>query len=132
MKRNLFVISFMISISISITGCQLQNSEETTPAVRALVAYLNALVSKDEASLTVLSCADWEVNALLELDALQSVETSLEGLNCRQTMADDASATVLCEGKILTSYGGEVQEYDLRRRTYTMVEQGGNWLVCGY
>jgi len=132
MKRSLFVILFLVSVAIITAGCQPQVSGTTTPAIKALMAYLNALTNKDEATLTVLSCADWEANALLELDAFQSVETSLEGLSCQQNVADDGSVTVTCEGKIVASYGGEVQEFDLSERTYSMVEQGGDWLVCGY
>ncbi len=133
MKRSALVKIFLVSIVIITAGCQPQASEATTtPAVKALVAYLNALVDKDEAALTALSCADWEANALLELDAFQSVETHLEGLSCQQNVAADGSVTVNCQGKIVTSYGGELQEYDLSQRTYNMVQQGGDWLVCGY
>ena len=133
MKRSHFVFLFLVSVAIIIAGCQPKVSgATTTPAIKVLVAYLNALTDKDEATLTVLSCADWEANALLELDAFQSVETSLEGLSCQQNVADDGSVTVTCQGKIVASYGGEVQEFDLSERTYSMVEQGGDWLVCGY
>ena len=133
MKRSHFVFLFLVSVVIIIPGCQPKGlGATTTPAIKVLVAYLNALTDKDEATLTVLSCADWEANALLELDAFQSVETSLEGLSCQQNVADDGSVTVTCEGKIVASYGGEVQEFDLSERTYSMVEQGGDWLVCGY
>jgi hypothetical protein len=133
MKRSLFVLLFFVSIAIITAACQSQGSEATTaPATKALVAYLNALTSKDEAALTALSCTDWEANALLELDAFQSVETRLEELSCQQNMAADGSVTVNCQGKIVTSYGSEVQEFDLGQRTYSMVQQGGDWLVCGY
>lgn len=96
------------------------------------MSYLNALVDKDETILTLLSCADWESKALMELDAFQAVETNLEGLSCQQANVDTDSVYVTCEGKIITSYGGEVQEYDLDQRKYSMVKQDGDWLVCGY
>jgi hypothetical protein len=32
----------------------------------------------------------------------------------------------------MASYQDEVQEFDLNGRTYQMVEQRGDWLVCGY
>ena len=131
MKRKLFI--FLITLAIIITGCQTQIAESTsTPAVDAVVTYLNALVEKDDAALTVLSCADWEANALMELDAFQSVETSLEGLRCQQNEGGDDSARVTCQGKIVTSYSGEVQEYDLSWRTYNVMKLGRDWLVCGY
>ncbi|MCL5429039.1 MAG: hypothetical protein M1347_04445 [Chloroflexi bacterium] len=133
MKRSYFVFLTLVSVAVLIVGCQPRGSgAATSPAIEALVAYLSALTDKDEAALTVLSCTDWEANALLELDAFQSVETRLEGLNCQQNVTDGSSVTVTCQGKIVTSYGGEVQEFDLGKRTYSMVEQDGNWLVCGY
>ena len=133
MKSGLFFLLFLVSTAIISSGCRLQGSDESSaPAVKALVAYLSALSDKDEARLSVLSCADWEAKALLELDSFQSVETSLEGLNCQQNVADDGSVTATCQGNIVASYFGEEQEFDLSQRTYSMVEQGGNWLVCGY
>lgn len=115
------------------SACQAQSPNETnSAAVRALTSYLEALVEKDEATLSQLSCADWELQALLELDAFQSVETSLEGLQCQSTETGEGGATVVCAGKILTSYGGETQEYDLSERNYKLTEQNGEWLVCGY
>ena len=133
MKRKLFILLILLSAALLITGCQSEGSQAAgNPAAKALVTYLNALSTKDEAALTTLSCADWEANALLELDSLQSVQTQLEGLSCQQNASSDGSVTVTCQGKIVSSYGGEVQEFDLSQRTYKMVEQGGDWLVCGY
>lgn len=126
------LIVFLMLVSIIATGCQSTGAEQTSPAVDALVAYLNALNIKDEATLSSLSCAEWEAMALLELDAFQSVETRLEGLSCQQDGADDGAVTVICQGEIIASYFGEDQEFDLSERTYTMVEQNGDWLVCGY
>jgi hypothetical protein len=38
---------------------------------------------------------------------------------------------VLCNGKIIATYDTEDQELDLSVRTYQVVEEGGEWLVCG-
>jgi hypothetical protein len=131
--RAAHIIPLLILLAILAAGCQAAPSQTTdSPASKALIAYLNALTAKDETTLTLLSCADWEANALLELDAFQSVETRLQGLSCRQNTAADGSVTVTCQGKILASYFNEQQEFDLSQRTYNMVEQGGDWLVCGY
>ena len=132
MKRKLFCTLFVAVIALVGSGCQPQQSETSTPATETLVKYLTALTSKDEVTLTLLSCAEWEASALLELDAFQSVETNLEGLSCRQTADGDGTATVICEGKIVAGYFDEVQEFDLNQRTYSMVQLGGDWLVCGY
>jgi hypothetical protein len=103
-----------------------------TPAVQRLEAYLQALVDKDEDTLVQMTCAEWELNALLEYDAFGGVDIELDGLLCEQIDSGDGTATVVCQGKILASYQDEIQEFDLSGRTYQMVEQSGNWLVCGY
>jgi hypothetical protein len=102
------------------------------PAVAAVEAYLNALVAKQSDTLSALSCADWESNALLELDSLQAVETRLDGLSCALAGTDGDTTLVVCQGKILATYNNEDQELDLSVRTYQVVQQGGESLVCGY
>lgn len=109
-----------------------QSSGAGDPAVSTLEQYLQALVDKDEATLSQLSCADWELNSLLELDSFLAVDTTLEGLDCQQTASGDGQASVVCQGQIVASYFGEEQQFDLSERTYTLVEQNGDWLVCGY
>lgn len=102
------------------------------PAVRAVESYLNALVDKDADRLATLSCADWEPMALLELDSLQAVEVRLEDMACTNVGTDGETTLVNCEGKILATYNDEDQELALSVRTYQVVQQGGEYLVCGY
>lgn len=99
--------------------------------VRAVENYLNALVEKDADRLSTLSCGEWEDDALLELDSFQAVDVRLEGMACEQTGTDGATALVLCNGNIIATYDNEDQELDLSTRTYQVVEEGGDWLVCG-
>jgi hypothetical protein len=102
------------------------------PAAKAVVGYLNALVSEDSNRLSALSCSDWESNAMLELDSLQAVSARLEGLTCATTGTDGTTSDVNCQGKILATYNDEDQELDLSVRTYQVVQQGDEYLVCGY
>jgi hypothetical protein len=111
-----------------LTACASAN--EDAPA-KAVEDYLNALVSKEEARLSTLSCGEWEDDALLELDSFQAVTARLDGLACSQTGTDGETALVLCEGKIIATYNDEDQELDLSVRTYEVVQEGGEWLVCG-
>jgi len=101
-------------------------------AALTVESYLNALVSKDATRIASLSCADWEMQALLELDSFQAVETSVEDLSCTAIVEDDGTYSVNCSGKILATYNTEVQELDLSGRTFIVIEQGGDHLVCGY
>jgi len=73
----------------------------------------------------------WEDDALLELDSFQAVTTKLDGLACQQTGTDGDTSLVLCKGKIVATYNNEDQDLDLSVRTYQVVQQDGDWLVCG-
>jgi hypothetical protein len=128
LKNSTFLIFlFIISVFVLIS-C---NSRKPDNASAAVEGYINALVEKNADQLSTLSCADWEPTALTELDSFQAVTTRLENLDCQQTGTDGDKALVLCEGKIIATYGNEDQEIDLSARTYVLVNQGGEWLVCG-
>jgi hypothetical protein len=102
------------------------------PAASTVEDYIRALVAKDANRLSTLSCADWESTALTELDSFQAVQIRLEGLACSVSGSDGGTALVTCKGKIIASYNNEDQTIDLSVRTYQVVQQEGNYLVCGY
>jgi hypothetical protein len=121
-------ILVLILATLALTACASNN--DSAPA-KAVEDYLNALVAKDADRLSTLSCGEWEDDALLELDSFQAVTARLEGVACEQTGTDGNTALVLCNGKIIATYDTEDQELDLSARTYQLVEEGGEWLVCG-
>lgn len=127
MKKLLLVCIFGLGILLS--ACS--SGAGTSPAVGAVEGYVNAIVANDADKLSALSCAEWESDALIELDSLQAVTSTLEGFACQQAGADGEFTLVNCAGKMILSYNGENQELDLSTRTYQVVEQGGDWLVCG-
>ncbi len=128
-KISLIVLVTIIASSLLfLTACASGN--DNAPA-KAVEAYLNALVAKDANRLSTLSCGDWENDALLELDSFQAVNTRLDGASCEQTGTDGNTALVLCKGKIVATYNNEDQDLDLSVRTYQVVQEGGNWVVCG-
>ena len=127
--RKFFLILILVIVStLFLSACASKSSNGPTKAVED---YLNALVAKNSDRLTTLSCKDWENEALLELDSFQAVTTKLDGMSCTQTGTDGDTALVLCKGKIIATYNNENQELDLSTRTYQVVQQGGDWLVCG-
>ncbi len=129
MTRNLYPVALVLAILvILLAAC----GGGVSGSVRAVEDYLNALVSKDDALVSSLSCADWETMALLELDSFQAVETRLEGLICSDAGTDGDTFLVNCQGKIIATYNDEDQELDLSLRTYEVVQEGGEYLVCGY
>ena len=126
-KFSLVLFALLIAAS-SLTACASNNADAPANAVED---YLNALVAKDADRLSTLSCGEWEDDALLELDSFQAVTARLEGLACEQTGTDGETALVLCNGNIVATYNEEDQELDLSVRTYQVVQEGGEWLVCG-
>ena len=95
-------------------------------------SYLTAIVEADLDKISTLSCAEWEENAWLELDSFQGVEVSLQDMQCTQSGTEGDLALVNCSGQYLTSYDGEEMEIDLSSREFELVQQSGEWLVCGY
>ncbi len=128
--RKLVLAFILMSITVlPLSSC---GSNTSDPASKAVESYLNALVSKDSARLSALSCAEWESNALLELDSLQAVKARLDGLACQTAGIEGSVSLVSCQGKILLTYNEEDQALDLSVRTYQVLQQGGEYLVCGY
>jgi hypothetical protein len=103
-----------------------------TPASLTVESYLQALSDKDEQAMLSMICPEFEFDALLEFDALAQVETELRGVSCQQIEADAEGTRVTCSGAITSTYGGELFNYELSGRTYTVIEDGEQWLVCGY
>lgn len=125
-----FALTFLtiIMMSLILSACA---SDDNNGPVQAVEGYLKALVAKDEDRLPTLVCGDWEEAALIELDSFQAVTPRLENAACEQTGADGDFALVKCTGKIIATYNDEDQELDLSVRTYQVVQEGGDWLVCG-
>ena len=126
--RTFSLTLLLVLTSLASTACTSNNDRAP---VQAVENYLNALVEKDANRLTTLSCGNWEEEALLELDSFQAVAARLEGLACEQTGTDGDTALVLCNGNIVATYNEEDQQLDLSVRTYQVVQEGGEWLVCG-
>jgi hypothetical protein len=126
--RTFFLVLVLVFTILVLAACA--SNTENAP-VQAVENYLTALVEKDADRLTTLTCGEWEDDALLELDSFQAVTARLEGLACEQTGTDGETALVLCNGNIVATYNNEDQQLDLSVRTYQVVQEGGEWLVCG-
>ena len=132
MNRSRIVTLLAIIIAALLLSACGSGQSSASDAPRIVEEYLNALVNKDVDRLSALSCAEWEPTALIELDSFQAVEARLEGLACEQVGVDGSTALVVCQGKIIVTYNSENQELDLSLRTYQVINQGGENLVCGY
>jgi len=106
-------------------------ASNTDAPVKAVENYLNALVNKEADKIPTLVCGDWEEDAIIELDSFQAVTARLENVSCSRTGADGDTVLILCTGNIVATYNNEDQQLDLSTRTYQVVQQSGDWLVCG-
>lgn len=125
--RKIFLIFALTLTAIISVAC----ASEANAPVQAVQNYLDALVNKEADRLPTLVCGEWEEEALIELDSFQAVTARLENVSCSQTGTDGDTALVLCTGNIVATYNDEDQRLDLSVRTYQVIEQGGDWLVCG-
>lgn len=130
MKHRQFTTIFvLIGIAIILlTACA---SDVDAPA-QAVQQYYQALADKDQDRLVSLTCADFETMALLEFDSFVSVETTLTDFACQTISQEGEVAQVSCTGAISATYQGEVQEFPLSGQTFLAIQQGGEWLMCGY
>jgi hypothetical protein len=125
--RKLILILALTLTAVILAAC----ASNADAPVQAVQNYLDALVNKESDLLPTLVCGEWEEDALIELDSFQAVTARLEDVSCSQTGTDGDTALVLCTGNIVATYNNEDQRLDLSVRTYQVIEQGGDWLVCG-
>ena len=130
MRKLALMVILLSLLALPLSACG--GSQMADPASKAVVDYLNALVAKDSTKLSALSCASWESSALLELDSLQAVKVRLDGVSCKTSGTSSGTSQVNCQGRIMATYNGEDQALDISARTYQVVQQGGDYLVCGY
>jgi len=103
-----------------------------SPAARTVENYLAALVSKDAAKVSNLACKAWEQDALLEMDGFQAVKAELDNVSCKATGTAGDATLVSCTGNIALTYNNELQSLDVSRQTYKVIQEGGDYRVCGY
>lgn len=97
----------------------------------AVAAYWQAMVAKDSAQLSSLSCAAYEAQALITLESFGAFEPVLSDLACEVVESSGESASVKCSGSIEVSYGAEILTINLADRNYAAVKEGGDWRMCG-
>lgn len=122
---SLFLFAFLLSACV-------KSPSSADPAARAVEQYITALVEKNAERLSALSCADWEASALMELDSFQAVQTRVEELHCQAVSTEGTTSVVQCQGKLIATYGNEEQSLDLSLRAYQVIQQGSDYLICGY
>jgi hypothetical protein len=121
---TLFALMLLGSLVVSCT-------EQTSPAT-AVESYLDAIVAKDVVAATNLSCLAWEEDAYAEASSFETVDVRLEGVSCEVISSGEEYQRVTCDGEIIANYGGEDQDIPLASREFYVIEEGGEWRMCGY
>lgn len=107
-------------------------TEQDAPPGDAVIAYLNALLSGDEAALPGTVCAEWEASAQLDLDAFSGVTGELADAACTEAGEDDGFTLITCTGEMVLNYRGEARTRPLAGQTYRVSKENGEWKMCGY
>jgi hypothetical protein len=133
MRKSLWVVAVLVIVlSLTLVACGSTDAGGKNPAAGAVESYLKAVVNKESAKVSTLSCKAWESQALLEMDGFQAVKAELEGVSCKDVGTDGSATLVACTGKIVLTYNTEKQSLDVSRQVYKVVQEGGDWRVCGY
>jgi len=101
-------------------------------ASAAVTSYLEALADKNEIGMVNASCTTWESQARQEYASFAAVTVSLKDVRCTVLSQSEGTAQVSCEGQIIANYGAEDLVIKLNERTYLVVNEGGEWRMCGY
>jgi hypothetical protein len=128
MPRLVKRLALLITAAGLLTAC----SGSGGSASGAVEAYLEAIVSGDSTQAVNVSCSAAEAQAQTEAASFASVEASLEGLACQEAGTQGEATLVTCTGKFVAVYNGENTEISLEGRTYQVIQEDGEWRVCGY
>jgi hypothetical protein len=111
----------------SLSACSDGGSPEA-----AVENYLQSLIEGDQVGAVNASCVDWEAQARAEAASFDAIEARLEGVSCSVSGESGGFSLVSCQGVIIATYGAEDTELALEGRSYQMIEEGGEWRMCGY
>ena len=120
-------ILLIVLMALLVVAC----ANEGNPA-DAVGDFLEALMAHDSARMSNAVCPEWEAQAALELDAFSGVSGSLEGVACEKVGDDNGDALIVCQGKMILDYNGELRDRDLASQTYRARRIDGEWKMCGY
>ena len=122
------LLFFVLLCANVLTGCA--SSQNTAPS--AVQSYLQAIIDRDEAALVSRTCSAWEADARTEFNSFTAVKLTLENVSCQEKGTSGEFMLVGCQGAIIASYGAEDLILELNERTFQVIQETGEWRVCGY
>ena len=127
MKIYFYILCLILLLLLS--NC---SNQAEIDAAKVTENYIVALAEKKKPEIISLSCKEWEESAVLEVDALLSVDASLSGLNCEVIGKEENNTLVKCSGSLDLTYNDEVRSLDLSHGVYKLRKEDGQLRVCSY
>lgn len=124
------LILLTMLFALLLAGCGAGGGSDA--AGQVVEDYYRALTEENVNQMKSLSCAAWEENAQLEFDAFAGVQTELGDLQCTPSGKDGDVTLVSCTGDIIATYGDEQTNFPLGDVEYRVVQEAGEWRMCGY
>jgi hypothetical protein len=129
MKKNTLIAALILIIQIYLlTAC----GTNSIDAAAAVEGYHQALVIGNRDQLIGYSCSAWEATAQDEIASFTALEVTLENIACEVMEEHNDTSLVVCTGMIHANYGNEVLDIDLSAKAYEVIQEGGEWRLCGY
>ena len=129
MKRLLMNTGLLgLALAFFLAGCQGSQSG----AASTVQKYLAARAASDVDQMTLLSCPAWEGQARIEAASFKSMNARLDGVMCQVSGSDGSDTLVTCQGQIVTTYQGEARQWTVGDHPFKVVQQEGQWRMCGY
>ena len=128
MKIKNFFFLVLILIFGFLSGC----GKNQTLASQSVEEFFQAIVEKNQGLLVSKVCASYELDAMMDFNTFAIVKTSLENFSCQTTGENETGYDVRCEGSLNANFGDELRIFELSNRTYQVIEENGNWLICGH
>jgi hypothetical protein len=128
-KCQFYFILVLITAAI-LGGCG--GAGQGSGAAGTVENYLQALANRDLNQVVSASCAEWEPQARVEYDSFAAVKLELKDLSCQETGQAQPYTLVGCSGTIIANYGAEDLQIDVAGQTFQVIQEGGEWRVCGY
>jgi hypothetical protein len=125
-KKNFFLS--IILLVVFLPGC----GNNQSLAAQSVEEYFQAIVEKNQDMLVSKVCTSYEPNAMMDFNTFAIVKTSLENFSCQTTTTNENGYDVKCQGSLQAKFGDELRTFDLSKRTFQVVEENGNWLICGH
>ena len=128
--KKCFVLLLICACAVILSGCQ--KSDNSAEIVQPVNAFYDAIVTQNRDKVGSIACADWEKEALRDVDSFMGVKSEMKDFSCTVTEQNGDNAVVTCKGAIAASYGAEVRDFPLEGRSHKVIKEQGEWRICGY